>query len=374
MEPSPPQAAEESQPTGDGTIDIGSQIIVRYDSDTTRDERQTILKQENLDLIESLPLEDTQLVSSDQPVKQVIRELEENPAVKYAEPDSPRSIEQADPGFNQQWGLDNQGQAISGTLGTIDADIDALEAWNIEAGDSATTVAVLDTGIDPLHEDLIQNLYSNQAEQGTKASNGIDDDNNGYIDDYRGWDFISQDNLPVDQHGHGTHVSGIVGATGNNGVGISGVSQDVSLMPIQVLSSSGTGSVSGLINGYDYAAQNGADIVNASLAGTQFSQAEKDTIAEHPDVLFIVAAGNDGANVNNNPKYPCNHNLDNLICVTATTNQDQLANFSNYSATRVHLAQRSYLLSSMAVMRFCPEPVWLPLLLQERPLYSKVRI
>lgn len=162
-------------------------------------------------------------------VEQAIRVLH-SPAftgvVDYAEPnyivhahDFPNDILRG-----ELWGLHNIGQ--SG--GTVDADIDAPEAWQLQTGDSIV-VAVIDTGIDYNHEDLAANIWGNPGEI---ADNGIDDDGNGYIDDVHGWDFVNNDNDPMDDHSHGTHTAGTIGAIGNNGMGVAGVAWNVRLMPL----------------------------------------------------------------------------------------------------------------------------------------------
>ena len=134
-----------------------------------------------------------------------------------------------DPFFSQLWGLHNEGQ----TGGAAGADIDALEAWALTAGSPNVIVAILDTGVDTNHEDLADNLWTNPSEI---PGNGIDDDNNGYVDDTIGWDFYNNDNDPFDDGGHGTHLAGIIGAVGNNGIGITGVNHAVRIMPLKITS------------------------------------------------------------------------------------------------------------------------------------------
>ena len=228
--------------------------------------------------------------------------------------------------------------------GTEDADTDASEAWDVTTGAAGVTVGILDTGVDYTHSDLLPNIWANPGESGAgRETNGIDDDLNGYVDDYRGWDWVADDNAPADEHWHGTHVAGTVGARGNDGVGVAGVAWRVGLVPLRVLSASGSGQVSDLISAYAYARAQGLKIVNASLGGSEGSQAEYDALAAASDTLFVVAAGNggtDGVGDDNDatPTYPCAYDLPNVICVAATDNRDELAGFSNFGSTSVDLA------------------------------------
>jgi subtilisin family serine protease len=260
-----------------------------------------------------------------------------DPDVAYAEPNYYRhaTVIPDDLFFDNLWGLDNTGQ----TGGTVDADIDAPEAWETQTGSSAVVVAVLDTGADWDHEDLSANIWNNDDE----AENGADSDNNGYIDDIRGWDFVNGDNDPDDDHGgtyHGTHVSGTIGAEGNNGIGITGVNWSVSIMPLKILDDQGSGLVSHEIEAIDYAIANGAKIINASFSGGSDSQSECDAIegARVAGILFVAAAGNYGQDNGDIPAYPANYDLDNIVAVAATDKNDGRAWFSNYGATSVDVA------------------------------------
>ncbi len=277
-----------------------------------------------------------------------------DPDVEYAEPNYYRhaSATPNDPRFNLQWGLHNIGQ----TGGTLDADLDGPEAWNQNTGNPNVVIAVLDTGMDMDHEDLAGNLWMNHGEdwvQGTPGNNGIDDDGNGKIDDYYGWDFVNEDNGPDDDSdGHGTHVAGIIAADGNNGVGVAGVAWSASIMPLKMLSGGQGGLVSDEIAAIDYAIEKGAQIINASYGGTSFSQMEYNAIKRARDagVLFVAAAGNTGTNNDVNPIYPASHDLDNVISVAATDGHDNLMGSSNYGQDSVDLAAPGYLIYSTSVM------------------------
>ncbi len=272
--------------------------------------------------------------------------LEESPDVAYAEPNYYRTSSRVpnDPSFSDLWGLRNLGQLVRGTVGLPDADIDAPEAWDSTIGSPGVTVAVVDSGIAMEHPDIRDNVWTNAGETGQgREANGRDDDGNGRVDDWRGWDWVDGDNSPTDANGHGTHVAGTIAARGDDGVGVAGVAWRSRVMALRVLGPSGTGTVADAVSAYVYAARNGASVVNASLGGTGLSRAESDAIASHPDTLFVVAAGNggaDGIGDDNDavPHYPCNHGSPNLVCVAASRREDLLATFSNYGAGSVDLA------------------------------------
>ena len=234
--------------------------------------------------------------------------------------------------FNQLWGLNNLGQ--SG--GAIDSDIDAVEAWNTTTGSGDVVVAVIDSGIDYNHPDLNANMWVNDYEI---PNNGIDDDNNGYVDDIYGYDFANDDGDPFDDSNHGTHVAGTIGAVGNNGIGVVGVSHQVSLMGIKFLGADGFGSTSDAAEGIIYAVDNGATILNNSWGGGGFSETLRAAIeyAHQNDVLFLAAAGNSGTNNDISPSYPSSYEVDNIISVAATNHNDQLAGFSQYGSQSVDL-------------------------------------
>ena len=161
-----------------------------------------------------------------------------HPDVAYVEPNYIVSINAipTDPRFPEQWGLQNTGQ----TGFTVDADIDAPEAWDVRTGSSDVVVAVIDTGVDYNHEDLAANIFQNTADCN---NNGIDDDGNGYIDDCHGIDTANGDSDPMDDNGHGTHVAGIIGAVGNNGKGVAGVAWNVKILPCKFLDATGSASL-----------------------------------------------------------------------------------------------------------------------------------
>ena len=238
-----------------------------------------------------------------------------------------------DPLFSQLWGLNNTGQ----TGGTPGADIHATSAWNIPTGGSSVLVGIIDTGMDYTHPDLAANVWSNPGEI---TGNGIDDDGNGYVDDVHGWDFINNDNNPTDDNGHGTHVSGTIGAIGDNGVGVAGVCWDVKLMPLKFLGADGSGSTADAILAVQYATQMHARILNNSWGGSSYSEALRLAIQAASDagILFVAAAGNDGVDNDASPHYPANYDAPLVISVASTDAYDNLSYFSDFGATSVDLA------------------------------------
>jgi Subtilase family len=245
-----------------------------------------------------------------------------------------------DPSFHQQWGLDNFGQMVSGFPGTADADIDAQEAWQVTTGSAGVVVGILDTGLDLTHPDLAANVWLNPGENCAGCrTDGVDNDGNGYVDDWRGWDFVNNDNNPTDDNGHGSHVAGIIGAVGNNGVGVAGVNWDVELMPLKFLNANGSGTTADAIEALLYATANGADLTNNSWASAPFSQAMLDAIrqADAAGSLFVAAAGNDSLDRDTYTDYPASYDAPNIIVTAATDSNDAKAWFSAYGARTVDL-------------------------------------
>lgn len=267
--------------------------------------------------------------------RSVIENLNKNVAVLFAEPDYmvKADIVPNDPQFANLWGLHNTGQ----TGGSVDADIDAPEAWDITTGSPNVVVAVLDTGIDYNHEDLSANMWTNPGEV---PGNGIDDDGNGYIDDVFGINAIEETGDPLDDHGHGTHVSGTIAAVGNNGIGIVGVCWQAKIMALKFLDNEGIGYISNSILCIEYALAKDVKFLNNSWGGDGYSDSLKDAIkaCEDAGVLFVAAAGNDAKNTDINPHYPSAFENPNILSVAATNKNDNLASFSNYGKISVDVA------------------------------------
>ena len=203
-------------------------------------------------------------------------------------------------------------------------------------------MAVIDTGIDYNHPDLVNNIWTNGGET---PSNGIDDDGNGYVDDYYGYDFANEDGDPFDDHGHGTHVSGTVAASGDNAIGVVGVAWHSRVLPIKTIGASGLGAYFDIIQGIDYLIklkQSGVPIVcvNLSLGGLEFSGALQKAFqkADENDILVVAAAGNSTENADKEPQYPAAFNFSNIISVAATGSEGTLAPFSNFGRKSVDVA------------------------------------
>jgi len=228
----------------------------------------------------------------------------------------------------------------------------APTAWNITTGSRIVVVAVLDSGIDLSHPDLIANTWKNPREL---ATNGIDDEKNGFIDDVYGWNFLTNTNNVQDGYGHGTHVSGIIGAVGNNGIGITGLGWQVALMPLKILGDNGVGTVSAALAAMSYVTMMRRDFEtnivvsnNSWGASTGASLVMRDAIAAMGDVgiTFVAAAGNNASNNDIVPRYPSSYDVPNVIAVASSDQADALSSFSNYGPTTVDLAAPGSLIYS----------------------------
>ena len=241
-----------------------------------------------------------------------------------------------DPLFGEQWALNNLGQ----DGGKKRADLDAINAWATTKGSDEVVVAVLDSGVDYTHVDLVGNMWVRP-----KNVPAYTDDELGTFNDLNGYNGTDKDTDPMDDNGHGTHCAGIIGAEGDNGEGITGINQKIKIMPLKFLGRGGFGSTNDAIEAINYAIdrkKNGVNvrIISASWGSTARSQALEDTIRAAGDagILFVAAAGNDGSNNDNRPHYPSNYDLPNVISVAALDRNDQLASFSNFGVKTVHVA------------------------------------
>jgi subtilisin family serine protease/putative cell wall-binding protein len=267
-------------------------------------------------------------------VLDAVDHYEAMPTVEYAQPNYRKQIAATipnDPRFPMLWGLNNTGDMG----GTKDADIDAPEAWDITTGSEEVVIAVVDTGIDYNHPDLADNMWTNELE--AVGLPGVDDDENGYIDDIHGWDAVNEDGDPMDDQGHGTHCAGTIGAQGDNGLGVVGVNWDVSIMALKFLGADGWGETVDVVEAFEYADTMGVKLLSNSWGGYYaIDQAEYDAIAAMGDALFFFAAGNNGKdNDGPSPHYPSSYDLDNILAVGASDGNDTRASFSNFGATTV---------------------------------------
>ena len=279
-------------------------------------------------------------VATDEDVHAAVRRFERDPRVAWAEPNPYRYAGSLpnDPFFGQQWSLHNTGQTVDGAVGAAGADINVLQAWQRTVGSRDVRVAVVDGGINFDQPDLAPNIWHNPGESGSgRERNHLDDDGNGYVDDWRGWDFVQQDNNPSDNFGHGTHVAGTLAARGDNGLGVSGVAWRASIIPVRVLDNTGIGNCADIAAGMEYAVRSGARIVNMSYGAAFACRAERQVIADAPNTLFVASAMNDGIDADQTPIYPCAYPSPNVICVAATDSRDRLAGFSDYGAHNVDL-------------------------------------
>jgi hypothetical protein len=242
--------------------------------------------------------------------------------------------------FYRQWALYNGRRER--------ADIDIVDAWRVFTGSRRVIIGVIDTGIDYLHPDLAPNIWRNDGEI---EGNGIDDDRNGYVDDYRGWNFVADTNDPMDRYAHGTQIAGIIGALVDNRIGIAGINHYVSLLACKGLSDYGTGFSSDLSAAVYYAVDNGAAVINASWGSFQYAQVTRDAIAyaERHNVLFVAAAGNKLTDTDQRPFYPASYSLSNIVSVAASDSNDLRSHFTNYGYTTVDLfAPGSEIISTTA--------------------------
>jgi subtilisin family serine protease len=285
-------------------------------------------------VIRGLGLEGMELVRSvGASFDTVTQWLSHNTYITGFEEDALGQIEKTanDPLMSQLWGMTK---------------IDAADAWNLTTGATGANkvvVAVIDTGVDYTDTDLAANIWTNTAEI---AGNGVDDDHDGFVDDIRGYNFVSNTNNVMDDNSHGTHVSGTIAAVGNNSLGVAGVNWSASIMPLKFLDSTGSGYLSDAVRAINYVTmmrtQEGVNVrvINASWGGGGYSSAMQNAIqaANDAGILFVAAAGNSATNNDASPQYPASYTPPNVISVAASDQNDRLASFSCYGATTVDLA------------------------------------
>jgi subtilisin family serine protease len=357
-------AAETMAPSTPSASFVPGKVIIQWDTGAGRGDKAEAREEAEVSYEATLGDPSFQLVSVEvgQSVGDAIGELEADPAVVVAERDAynfPASVPN-DPLFGEEWALKNEGTGIEGVSGAVKgADINATAAWDKTIGTPTTVVADIDSGYRFNSPDLESVAWVNSGEI---SGNGIDDDNNGFVDDVHGYDFVgpnseapSQDSDPTDDDliagGHGVHTAGIIGAAGNNGVGITGVAQDVRIMPLRVCAYAPSFHesrcpVSSTVAAINYAGKNGARVANMSLGGTIGSTVELNALAENPDTLFVISAGNDSEDNDSSGHYPCNFEpgktaiagaVENVVCVAATDQADTLASFSDWGVKNVDL-------------------------------------
>jgi len=302
-------------------------------------------------------------------IPEAIEMLQKDPLVEYVQPNYYRRADlyPNDPHFvnGDLWGLKSNPASSSG--GNNNGGINMPQAWDQVTDCSNVVVAVIDTGVDYLHPELSPNIWHNEDEI---ANNGIDDDENGYIDDLIGWDMLQDDNDPLDHAflvagSHGSHVAGTIGAVGNNSKGIAGICWKVQIMPLRILDMFGFGTEASLIEAIDYATENGADVINLSLGGPDGQDGDllfqALNRARDKGILVAAAAGNEGARVYyNNDRdyylhYPSSYELDNIVAVAANLPTGRLTSFSNYGEEYVDLAAPGTSILSTTLSMEIPE-------------------
>src|SRR5512133_448855 len=337
-----PSSAAAAAPSGASRPQVSGRVIVRFAPGAGRAERRAAISQLGGRLQRRLPLAGLGVVSTpaaESPLR-AARRASRLPGVLYAEPDQyvDYRVLPNDPLFSRQWALRNTGQRLAATKGKPGADIAAPPAWDLDVGSRSVIIADVDTGADLSHPDLAANIWVNPGEV---PGNHIDDDGNGLTDDVNGWDWADSDSVPDDSpsfdQGHGTEVASVIGAVGNNGIGMTGIDWQVSLMPLRAATLSDT------ISAFIYARQEGARVVNFSAGFPFYSQALKDTIDNRGQVLVVNAADNGGFdghgdNSDRVGDFPCKFNSPNLVCVAASNQRDQLTSFSNFGSKSVDLA------------------------------------
>jgi subtilisin family serine protease len=361
---SPARAAEPGGPPAD------DQVLIRYAPGTSTAERRAITRGLGVTPVRASPDGRSEVVDAGGRATATIRrEIRDDPRVVAVAPNERRELAEdaaSEPAIGELWGLHNTGQRLVGTLaqtGVPDVDIDGLQALLAGIGDPGVVVAVIDDGVDFGHPDLAARAWTNPGEAGAKATNGIDDDGNGYVDDVHGWDFCNDDNTLHDPEadGHGTHVAGTIAAS-LDGAGVVGVAPGISVMALKFIDDSwDCGRDDMAVRAIDYAASFGVRIINASWGGPRPSAVLDAAIAES-GALLVAAAGNSGADLDRTGGvrfYPASSTLPNVIAVGAIDQRGARASFSNFGATSVDIvAPGTNVLSTYPAYAGCPSPCY----------------
>jgi subtilisin family serine protease len=311
------------------------EIIVKFKPYVTLSERSQTAQSFGAKSIQTLSNKSDLSVAklpAGQTVTQALSVYANDPNVEYAQPNYiyHATAVPNDPDYGQLWAAKNNGQSITGTYptglpapvtGTAGDDMNLEAAWNVQTDCSSVIVAVVDSGVNYNSTDLAANMW-----------------NGGSAAPRYGWNFVGTgSNDPMDYAGHGTHVAGIIGAVGNNSTGTTGVCWKASIMAVRVLDATGSGFTTNIIQGIDFAINNGAKIINMSLGGGAADPLLSAAItrAQSANVLVVVAAGNKASNNDTTPSYPCSFAQANLLCVAALDQNYALATFSNWGASSV---------------------------------------
>lgn len=329
-------------PEAEISVMVADQVLVAPVRPLADDEMAQVAAAVGGRVFQSIPLTDHFLVelpsAGIDSLPEARRVLESHPLVRTPEPNYLvfASLVPNDPEFSQLYAMRNTGQAINGKTGTNDADTDLVEAWDMTTGSRSVMVAVLDSGVDYTHPDLVANIAINTGEI---PGNGIDDDNNGFVDDVYGWDFSEGDADPSDYNGHGTHCAGTVAAVGNDGAGVTGAAWKASILPVRFLDSNGSGSIADAISAVQYSLLRGARISSnswgGSETGTVLGEIIRDGGTGPVGQVVIAAAGNGNTSGLN---YPAAYAYSNILSVAASDNKDAPASFTNWSSVSVDVA------------------------------------
>jgi subtilisin family serine protease len=346
----PQSKSDERQSTTQGPDEKDKvEVLVRFRPGTTRETIDRITAQFNdevEDRIESVAGLDVIEDEDGRSAEDVLTQYRALSEVEYAEPNSAIVLDHEDSGrkhlhaddemFAGQWGLFNDG-AKGGKAG---ADISAMRAWAVTKGSEQVVVAVIDSGVDYAHPDLVNNIWRRP-----EIIKAYEDEDLGSIDDQHGLNLLDDSGDPMDQNGHGTHCAGIIGAEGGNGIGIAGVNWNVKIMPLRFMDGDGAGTTKDAIEAINYVIDRrragvNVRIISASWGSNTKSRALEDIIRKAYDegILFVAAAGNDTSDNDQKPHYPSSYNLGNVVSVAAINRNEQLTSFSNYGAKSVHVA------------------------------------
>jgi subtilisin family serine protease len=325
-----------------------AEVLLKFRDNVSREERESITERfhdEIEDQIEAVPgllaIDDL----DDAKIDSVVAEYQALPEIEYAEENFSISLDHtgggkhvhaADPRFSDQWALANEGQ----NGGKAGADIGAMQAWATTTGSEEVVVAVLDSGVDYNHEDLVNNIWERPEQIQAFQDNEL-----GAVDDIHGYNAVDNSGDPFDDNGHGTHCAGIIGAEGDNRIGIAGVNWKVKIMALKFMNAGGFGTTKDAIEAINYAIarrKSGVNvrIISASWGSTQRSRALEDVIrkANEAGILFVAASGNASVDNDRRPHFPSSYKLPNVVAVAALDRNDQLAPFSNFGVKSVHLA------------------------------------